>query len=323
MNERTERARYLGEQLTAAMDALGSGTRGTDVVVFLDRLARLEAYPARELAVVPGLTDLVAEARSARTEHATELGRVASLAFDLDQLLDDGRHLPADDIGAERDAWLRDVLVLATVALWLSPVRRRQVQWMLEKANAMIEADAEAFLDASVLVSDRRALEAPEGLGEEARAFLNLLGDLSLVVSFGRTQARPNANRVEAALRRIDRSVLAAADDALLDHHDRPAIGLPGAEERLALAAADTSIATLVRMEGGVWVVTRHRGELRLSFEGDEADIAVIIEGGAAVGAVPPDRAGGFSLPYSDEGLDLRLRVGPDSRSVRLEAAGA
>lgn len=49
MNERTERARYLGEQLASAMDALGTATRGPDVVVFLDRLARLEAYPADEL----------------------------------------------------------------------------------------------------------------------------------------------------------------------------------------------------------------------------------------------------------------------------------
>src|SRR5690606_37913290 len=141
MNERSERARYLGEQLASAVDALGTATRGPDVVVFLDRLARLEAYPTEELSAVPGLPDLVAEAVNARAEHAAELGKIAGSAFDLDQLLDEGRNLPADDIANERDSWLRDVLVLATVAPWLTPARRRQAQWTLEKARAIVEAD--------------------------------------------------------------------------------------------------------------------------------------------------------------------------------------
>lgn len=215
MNERTERARYLGEQLASAMDALGTATRGPDVVVFLERLARLEAYPADELAAVPGLTELVAEAVSARAEHGADLGKVAGFAFDLDQLLDAGRHLPADDGASERDSWLRDVLVLATVAPWLSPPRQRQVAWALEKARAMVEADAEAFLDASVLVSDRRQFESPDGLAGEARAFLRVLGDLPLLVAFDRAPARTSVRRVYAVLGRIDPALVEAVDDAL------------------------------------------------------------------------------------------------------------
>ncbi|MBK9371996.1 MAG: hypothetical protein IPN01_37845 [Deltaproteobacteria bacterium] len=323
MNERAERARRLGEQLTAAMGTLGLSTHGPDVVVFLDRLARLEAYPAAELAEPPGLLDLIAEAQRVRSARLMELGRAAGLTFDLDQLLHDGRHLPADDAGAARSVWLHDVLTLATVAPWLSPARRRQASWTLEKASARVEADAEAFLEASGLVFDRRAQESPEGLGEEARAFLELLADLPLVVAFDRVQARPSVGRVEAALRKINRAVLDAADDALLDHRDRKEIRLPSPADRHQLAAADDAVAVLVRMERGAWVVTQKRGTLRLSFEGEEADLAVWIEGGAPFGAVLRDEAGEFVLPQSDVGLDIRLCVGADSRRVRLDAAGA
>lgn len=320
MNERSERARYLGEQLASAMDALGTVTRGPDVVLFLDLLARLEAYSAEDLSAVPGLPELIAEAVSARAEHAAELGKVAGTAFDLDRLLDDGRHLPPDDVANERDSWLRDVLALATVAPWLSPARRRQAEWALEKARAMVEADAEAFLDSAVLVSDRRALEAPERLGVEARELLRVLGDLPLLVAFDRAPAQANASRVDAALQRLDPALLDAAADALADHDDRGRIRLPSAGERQALAAADEAHTTLVRMEGGRWVLVRHRGSLHLHYEGQEGDVAVSVVEGAEIGDLPVDDTGRYPLPASDEGLTLRLRVGPDSRVVRIDA---
>jgi hypothetical protein len=320
MNERSERARHLGEQLASAMDALGTATRGPEVVLFLDLLARLEAYPAEELSAVPGLPELVAEAVSARAEHAAELGKVAGVAFDLDRLLDDGRHLPPDDVANERDSWLRDVLVLATVAPWLSPARRRQAEWALEKVRAMVEADAEVFLDASVLVSDRQALEAPERLGVEARQLLRVLGDLPLLVAFDRAPAQANPSRVDAALRTVEPTLLDAAADALADHHDRGRIRLPAAVERQALAAADEAHTTLVRMEGGRWVLVRHRGSLRLHFEGEDRDLGVSVVEGAEPGNLSVDDDGAYPLPASAEGLTLRLRVGPDSRVVRIDA---
>lgn len=320
MNKRIERARHLGEQLASAMDALGTATRGPDVVLFLNILARLEAYPAEEISAVSGLPELVAEAVSARAEHVVELGKVAGMAFDLDRLLEDGRHLPASDVGNERDSWLRDVLVLATVAPWLSPARGRQAEWALEKARAMVEADAEAFLDSSVLVSDRRALEAPERLGVEAREFLRVLGDLPLLVAIDRAPARANLGRVDAALRCLDPALLDAADDALTDHDDRGRIRLPSAGERLALAAADEVHITLVRMEGGRWVLVQHRGSLRLHFEGEERDLGVSVVEGPEPGDLSPDDGGRYPLPASDQGLTLRLQVGPDSRVVRINA---
>lgn len=319
MTQRTERARYLGEQLTAAMDALGVATRPPDVVVFLDRLARLEAYPEAELADVPGLPGLVADARAARAEHAVDLGRAAGLAFDLDQLLDDGRHLPADNAGSEKDLWLRDVLVLATVTPWLSPARQQQALWTLEKAGAMVEADAEGFLDASVLVSDRRTFEAPAGLGAEARAFLELLSDLPLVVAWDRAPAQRSSRRVDAALQRSDRRSRAAADDAITDHERRGSTRLPAPAQLHALAAADASDATLVEMEGGTWAVSHHRGLVRLTFEGAEVDVGVVIVAGPSTGPLTPDEKGAFVLPVTDEALTIRLRVGSDSRVVRLD----
>jgi hypothetical protein len=326
MTDRIERARHLGEELTAAMDALGASTRGGDVVVFLDRLARLEGYTAEELAGVPALAALVEEAQAARTEHAAELGRAAGRALDLDQLLHKGRHLPADDVGAERDTWLRDVLLVATVAPWLSPARQKQASWALDKAFAMVEADADAFLDASVLVQDRRDLESPGVLGNEARAFLQILADLPLLVAFDRAPVSADAAGVKHALAPLPRPLRDVADDALTDHAARAALQLPAAATLHALAAADQSEGVLLRMEAGAWVLSQHRGSLTLRFEGAEdlraaGELAVLVLDGAGTSALPLDDKGDFPLPHSDAGLTLRLRVGPDSRVVHLPGA--
>ncbi|MBL8615644.1 MAG: hypothetical protein JNM72_08575 [Deltaproteobacteria bacterium] len=320
MNPRTERAQWLGEQLASTMDALGVATRGPDAVRFLDLLARLEAYPTDELSQVEGLPALVAEAASARAEHAAELGKVAGNSFDLERLVDGGRHLPTDDITNQIDSWLRDVLVLATLTPWLSPARRRQAEWALGYAHAIIESRAEVFLDASVLGADRRALEAPEQLGVDARALLRVLDELPLVVAFDRAMPQGQVHRLNAVLQRLPPALLDAADDALVDHEERGRIRLPSAHERQALAAADEVHATLLRMEGGRWVLVRHRGSLRLHFEGEETDVSVGVLDGAEPGDLSAVAAHAFALPDSAEGLTLRLRVGPDSRVVRIDA---
>ncbi len=330
MSDRTERARYLGEQLTALMSSLGNATRGPEVMLFFDTLARLEAWPAGELAEVPGLIELVAEAGVASAEHADALARVAGLTIDLDQLLHTGRHLPeADDSSHARDAWLRDVLMLATVTPRLTAARRQSARWALEKANAMVEAHAERFLDASALVWDRRTLEAPEALGEDARRFLAVLAELPLRVAFDRSFSRVDPRRVAAALQRVDRQLLAVAEDALADHDARGELRLPGVTERSALAAADITYLTLVRMEAGSWVMSRQRGRVTLGFErvgpphDEDPDVGVGILDGPWAGAVPMDEHGAFTLPISDESLRLRLRVGPDSRVLRLDGSRA
>ena len=325
MTRRSDRARFLGQQLASVMDALAMETHGVDVVFFLDRLARLEAYPVEELVDIAGLHALISEAANARAEHADVLAQVAGAVFDLEELLHVGRHLPAatDGDGAH-DAWLRDVLLVATVAPWLTPARRRQVQWMVEAAVATVEADPEGFLAASGLASDRHDLESPAGLGEEARTLLQALLDLPLLVAVDRAPARrAKAGRVDAILRAIDPALLDAVEDALADHGDRAEIGLPGPTERLSLAAADATSAVLVRMEAGAWVISTRGTDVRLRFDGPTEEVSVDVEAGAAPGLLPREPDASFRLPPSSSPLGLRLRVGPDSRFVQLKPAGS
>lgn len=313
-----ERARYIGEQLATVMDRLALGTAPGSALLFLDLVARLEGWPEEELEA-GGLRALVSEAAAARTEHATELGKLAGWAFDLDDLLERGRHLPArpDDVG-ERYGWLAAWLRVATVFPWLTPARQRLTTPALDMAQAMIEADPLGFLEASALATDRWQLEHPESLGERARALLRALDEVpSLAVLDAHASAMPDG--VIPALAELDPFEFEAAEDALRDHAAGPAT-FPSPE--LRLAAAQERPVPLVRMQAGDWLISQLGGEAWLML-----DITGEIEGGASAEIV---RAHGVErlaldplrkvrLPDSAEGYWIRLRVGPDSRMLRLE----
>lgn len=319
MNKRTERARYLGEQLAQAMAALATATRGADAAIFLDRLSRLEGYTADEIGAVDGLALLIREARDARIEHASELGASVGGALDIDSLLHVGRHLPAGDDAGQRDGWLRDVLLVATLLPWLSPPRRMLVRGALAKARAIVESDADGFLPASVLVSDRRSHEDPSVLGEEAGAWLDLLADLPLLVAFDRAESQASGARVDHALREAGSGLVDEADDALTDHHARRNVRLPRADGVLRLAAGTRVGSVVCRVEAGIWVLTG--GTLRWEPQGDQGLATVLVFADGNWRAVQPV-AGEFPLPNATESLRLRLSVGSDTRVITLGSPG-
>ena len=108
-------------------------------------------------------------------------------------------------------------------------------------------------------------------------------------------------------------------DDALADHEARGAIRLPAPATGLRLAAAGSETAVLVRMWAGAWLVHRRAADLRLSFEGEAAELSVVVEAGPLLGTIPRDPDGSYPLPRSSGPLVLRLGVGPDSRRVHLD----
>jgi hypothetical protein len=319
MTHRTDRAKFLGEQLSEAMHRLGQVTLSADILLFLDRLARLETFPQDDLDETEGLVDLVRRAQAARQQGASEIAAVASRGLDLEQFLDTGRRLRASADTGERDGWLRDLLLVATVLPWLSAPRAWLARAVIEKAEALVESDPEGFLAASRLAEDRLANEYCEGLSTEARGVISLLQELPLLVLFDRQAGEADASRVEAALRAAGEDAVEAAEDAVLDCEGRSAFRLPSSGNELRLAAqSDVGIA-LCRMEAGVWVVALRAGQafLRWSPASGEEDVGVEILQGE--GALTRDPDGGFALPSTDAALVLRLRVGPDSRVVRLD----
>jgi hypothetical protein len=320
-NMRTQRARYLGEQLTEAMTALAAGTQGSDAVLFLERLARLEGYPPEELAGPGDLRGLIAEARAARGEHAAELGEAAGRAVNVERFLEIGRNLPPADRAGERDSWLRDLLLLATITPWLGRGRQLVVKGALAKARAIVDAEPEAFLGAAVVAEDRRALEQPSALGPEAREILALLEDLPLLVVFDRTPEAQSEARVNAALRAAGADMVDQAEDALDNRNRRPFVRLPSTAGGERMAAAGEAAIVLLAVETGRWVFLQRGGLARLRFEsvGDPEDVGVdLIEGGEPR-ALVPGSAGEFVLPTLPGELVVRLRVGPDSRVLTLE----
>lgn len=326
MTDRIERARFLGEQLSSAMAALGEATRGSDALLFLDRLARLEVYEPGVTGAVDGLVALVTEAQAARAEHAVELGVAAGGALDLERFLDAGRHLPLQDLEGERDGWLRDLLLIATVRPWLVGDRATLATRTLDRAMAMVEAEPEAFLGASALSADRREYEEPGALHEDAREVLARLTDLPLLVLFDRRQAAAAEDRVDAALARAGRPAVDDADDALFDRELRRDLRLPRAGSHVELHAADEPSVVVCRVEAGVWALARVAGVASLRWEPDPSlgpvAVGVDVLDGARPGPIQADLRGEFPLPVTTEPLVLRLRVGPDSRVVHLAPAG-
>lgn len=321
MNARIERVRYLGEQLTAAMTALATATRGTDAALFLEHLARLEGYPREELKAVGELPALIAEAQSARAEHGAELGAAAGQALDLERFLEVGRHLDDTDTPGQRDGWLRDLLLLATVIRWLPRHRQMVARGAILKARAIVEAEPEAFLGSSVLADDRRLLEQPSALGAEAREVLAMLDDLPLLVVFDRAPAAPSVSRVNEALQAAGAALVEHAEDALDNRERRLRVRLPSTAGGERMAAAGEAAIVLLAMETGRWVFVQRGGLACLRFEpaGDPDDVGVdLIEGGEprALMAGPNHE---FVLLTPTGELVVRLRVGPDSRVLTLE----
>lgn len=326
MTDRIERARFLGEQLSAAMAALGEATRGSDALLFLDRLARLEAYEPGVTGAVDGLDALVTEAQAARAEHTVALGAAAGGGLDLERFLEAGRHLPADDHAGERDGWLRDLLLVATVRPWLVGHRAELAKRTLERAVAMVEAEPAAFLGASAVCADRREYEAPGALHDDAREVIARLTDLPLLVLFDRTPAREGGDRVDAALASAGRRAVEAADDALYDRELLRELRLPRVGSRVELHAADEPSVVVCRLEAGVWALARTAGGASLRWQPDPSLGAVTVQvevvDGARTGPIHADPRGEFPLPATTERLVLRLRVGPDSRVVHLDPPG-
>lgn len=326
MTARTERALWLGEQLRDHMIALGAATRAVDVLLFLDRLARLEALPADELAEA-GLVELVASAVAARDAHRQELGRAAGEGLDLDRFLELGRDLPPDPDDPARDGWLRDLLLVAVVLPWLSPDRRDLARTALEQAVALVEADPEAFLAASSVATDRWEHEQPQAWNAEAREALQALGDLPLLVLYDRAAGETDQDRVAAALERAGEDAREAAEDALLDWEIRRNLTRrPTRAAGLVLHAAVQGGAALCRMLAGLWEILPHPDGQALRWHPQDPSAAQRVSA-EILGPDGPillsvDNNGDFILPPGDGPSTLRLSVGPDSRTILLNPEG-
>jgi len=322
MTARIERARWLGERLREHLIALGGATRGVDALHFLDRLARLEALPAEELAEA-GLSELVATAAATRASRAPELGRIAGESLDLERFLELGRHLPPDPEDPARQGWLRDLLLIATVLPWLPPARGNVASEALDQALALVEADAEGFLAASSVATDRREHEQPQGWPSQAREALQVLTDLPLLVLFDRADDEPDEARVQAALALVDEATLEEAEDALLDRDlFRALLRRPAAGAGVTLYAADEESVALCRMFRGVWTVHARAGGLALRWSPLESaellPISAELLSAEGSGSLDRDAEGLFLLPAGALPATLRLRVGPDSRTLLL-----
>jgi hypothetical protein len=329
MNHRIERAAWLEERLVDVMRRPEDGARPVDALLFLDLLARLEALPAKELSAVDGLPALVAHARTVRDAHVGELGKLAGWGLDLEHFLEVGRDLPLEDVSCERDGWLRDALLVSTVLPWLTRPRAMVARAALERACALIEAEPEAFLAASRLAQDRDEHEHPAGLGEDARRFLALLRDLPLQVLFDRMPAERDEAKLRAVLARVGQDALDEAADALADHEARLRLPARRDPELLRFFADDAVKRVVCRMQTGAWVLRERIGACTLAWQPDEnfleeaGDVGVELCFDDRVESLATDADGAFELPSAPEALQLRLRVGPDTRTLTLRPGEA
>ncbi len=292
-------------RLSEAVRRVRAGAGGQSAVDLAGALARLEGVDRD-----PSLTALLIEARAAATPGAMAS---AGRAIDLDQLVEDGRE--AHDARSRR-RWLDRAVDLAAVRPWLEARRGEQADTALAMCAAIVLAEPRSWAGVLGHVADGVGLPPFwSDVHDEAALFA--------VLDARAGEAR--ADRVSAALARARAEapdLLEAAEDALADLGQRSALRLPRAgEERLA--AADGRALELATMLAGRWVYVEEGGRAHVRFEAPEAEAPLVVavellEGDAAVPLVVGDVPYVFALPPRAGALTLRLRVGFDSRTLRI-----
>src|SRR5258708_36763534 len=92
MSGRIERLRLLADQLRTQLEKLSKETTSGTCVVFLDLLARCEAFLPREQRD-SGAAEVVAEAQRQRDQHGSELADWAAAGLNLLRLRDGAEHV--------------------------------------------------------------------------------------------------------------------------------------------------------------------------------------------------------------------------------------
>jgi len=139
---------------------LGQRMTRTDAALFLDRLARCEAYDDADKDEA-GIREVVERAQSAFTKEEKSVVSLAAGALKLRELDSRSLALLADVRPAEIDplSWFEDVALVCTVAGFLAPPAKERLVASVEVAFSVLHTAPDKFLPAVDAATDRQVYE--------------------------------------------------------------------------------------------------------------------------------------------------------------------
>lgn len=157
---RVARAILLGGELRESMASLAVRTTPVVAAVFLDRLARCEAFEKVERREAR-IHAVVLPAREVRQREVATLRAALGRGLDSRSQLLLGWTLAEGGSAARAWSWGEDLLLLATITPWLSATQSSEVRETLAQAMGLIQAIPENLADLERLARDRRESEHP------------------------------------------------------------------------------------------------------------------------------------------------------------------
>lgn len=170
----TQRLMNLRDQTARALDRLKAETSALDATVFLDRLARAEAFPEEELSSA-GISEFVAAARAFRSENQASLGDAANSGLDLEQLKSSAYSLAEGSEPTAAMSYGLDCVVAANIEPWLPSKRRAPLREVLRDVSSVMESNPEPFIECVRIAQDLVENEHPRRVrGVWARRFVDV-----------------------------------------------------------------------------------------------------------------------------------------------------
>lgn len=287
------RLESLGGQLISLMRTLSQEFDGAVTVLFLDVLARLEAFPARELSA-SGLDLVLREARTA-LKAEPRVTQLAYSALDVSQLVQRTEALARETLATSDDqeieTWARDLMLLATIAPFFTPAQASVIEDAVLQATSIASVNPGAFAAAVPWVNDRVEHEHLHDV--KAPLVSTLVDDFEMLADEPPEASAPagreeTARLLEGAMQQLKPQQRTAVRLSLADAPVREAeifqlfspAGTPSQRVQFAAAHGDEARQVLLRRHGdGAFELAWNGRSLELQWKGKGTPEVFVLEG--------------------------------------------
>lgn len=196
MSDRINRLRSLAFELEQLGLELAERSSASAAVLFIDRYHRCAGFSPSEHAEA-GVAELLDDADQVWAASKLELGALAGLGLDLENLMDRAYALQAGSDEETVQDWAIELLLLTGVAPWVPDARGEQMLEMLWSCLDLAQAYPERFHPAAIEVLDRLEYEGDVSLHETTREAFEALRELPLLALMDRAETRRTTEQVQ------------------------------------------------------------------------------------------------------------------------------
>jgi hypothetical protein len=196
MSDRINRLRSLAFELEQLGLELAERSSASAAVLFIDRVHRCACFTPSERSDA-GVVELLDDVDQAWAESKLELGTLAGLGLDLENLMDRVYALQAGDDEETVQDWAVELLLLAGVAPWVPGKRGEQMLEVMWSCLDLVQAYPERFHPAAIEVLDRIEHEGDAGLHRTTREVFEALRELPLLALMDRAVTSRTPEQVQ------------------------------------------------------------------------------------------------------------------------------